>query len=281
MKTTRSYSFLSCLLLIVGLCQSLFVNGAEKDSTRWDFRVKGLDFDIGIAVADISLRQHVDLLQAFTPAEEHGLFNYDQVMVSGYRKYEPIYVRTSIVLTNNHDRYRWFFNKRELLLGLGFESDNAISSRYSNIRNTQYPWVSPVSTYTKFTYQCQYITAAYQFASKPFLQYFALFSGLNARFGMNTYKQVEMTGAYYNSPGYDGAVLLQNYNIGYFSSGGHLGVKYNLSCDLNLFMRYETGFNTYGGAIRAWSRFSSFGIGLRYKIIDDQDRPKYDLMKYF
>jgi len=273
------FAEMKCLLMVCAWL--VFVPAkAEKDSTRWDFRAKGFDFDFGGSMIDAGERHMLNVLTAATPEERRSRYKYDEAKLKeGEKTYHPTYIRLSIVFSNNQEVYRSFFGKKELLFGAGLEryndNPNGTSNRklFTNIHSSQFPAALPIQIGMGYLYQSQYVSMGYQFASKPFFKRMALFSGVNARFGLNTYKQIEI---------YDdfASPEEENINAGYFSSGMHLGVKYNLSCDLNFFMRYEAGYNFYGGQINTKALFSSIGFGMRYKIIDAQDRPKYELMTY-
>ncbi len=222
----------------------------------------------------------MNLLKAVTPAEERTRFNYkDVILTNGEESYQPLYIHLSVIFSNNQDQFRYFFSKKELKFGIGYEISNARSNykTFDSIRLAQYPMVSARKAYMEYAYQCQYILVGYQVASKPFFRYFAMFGGVDGRFGMNTYKQIQMEDYYTSLNG----KVEENYNVGYFSSGIHLGLKYNFSCDLNFMVQYETGINFYGKDIGGSAYFSGAGFGMRYKIIDEQDRPKYQLMKYW
>jgi hypothetical protein len=257
------------------------MNAAEKDSTRWDFRVKGFDFEIGGNWIKASREQLLNVLKASTPAEERSRHNYNNVIVTS-RNNEPYSqnaVWLSVVFSNDHDNYSSFFRKQELRFGIGYEILNSVWNhmKFDSIKMMEYPWVPGKSVVMQYAYQCQYALVGYQAASRPFLKYFAIFGGVEGRFGINTYKQIEMEDYYASLNGRK----KENYSVGYFSTCACLGMKYNFSCDINFFAKFDAGINFYGNDIGGSARFAGLCLGMRYKIIDDQDRPKYELMKYW
>jgi hypothetical protein len=127
------------------------------------------------------------------------------------------------------------------------------------------------------------IHAAYYFNSKVFGKNFRAYFGLGAILGFNTIKTSERntisTLSYISRPKSDTLFFSNQTNV-YFE-GSHsyttlsaylpLGIKYNLSCDFNLFAEIKTGyqFHTLANKDSQWQSFLSFGLGIRYKFFGD------------
>lgn len=252
---------------------------AVRDSTRWDYKLKGIDFKIGGSSVDQHPAQAIGLLKSVTPQEQKNLYNYDnaQVIWSGLG-WAPVRINVSAVLSNNHVNYSHFFKGREFRFGLGFDiyQRGSTGLAFRNVRYNPYPRTS--NAYVSCTYQCQYLEMGYQLTSRPFLKSLALLAGLNGAFGINTYKRIEKRYPDFQD---DYTRLDNNFNTSFLGGYANIGLKYNASCDLNFFMQVEKGFNGYGRGIGGLSAVSGFAVGMRYKIIDGQDRPKYELMKYW
>lgn len=258
------------------LCLNIY---ATKDSTRWNYRLKGIDFKIGRSRIDIQPMQAVHLLESVTPEEQRSLYNYDNAQVIWHGlSWEPVNIHVSAVMSNDHISYTHFFKGKEFRFGLGFsiQQQGATDLRYRNIRYGPYPRTSDARL--TCAYQCQYLEMGYQLTSKPFLKRLALFAGLNGAFGMNTYKQIEK----YYTDFYDTHTKVDNnFNTSFFATYANVGLKYNASCDLNFFIQIEKGWNAYGKGVGGVSAFNGMAIGMRYKLLDEQDKPNYDLMKYW
>lgn len=259
------------LIVLVFLSVSQLQAGA--DSSRSDFRLKGIDFKFGGASLQTNYRQTLNVLKAATPVTESSRYLYNTSYLSAGRTgYAPARLALRAVFSNDKKGRLRFIQRSELLIGLGFDIDNAANRylRFDSICLAVNPNYA-VTASLNYTYQCQYAEFGYQVVSKPFLTYFALFAGLNAGFGLNTYKQIDMTDYYQ---------FLQSkaeevFNAGFLSTHFNVGIKYNLSCELNLFAQYDQGLNVYGKPIGGMAWFNGGSFGLRYKLIDEQDRPDY------
>ncbi|HEY1045707.1 MAG TPA: hypothetical protein VGF79_04665 [Bacteroidia bacterium] len=247
---------------------------AASDSAKWDYRFKGVDFKIGYSEIYNKFDQSKALLLAVTPDETEGKFLFENISLNSRNPYHyPIRMHLSAVLANNNGNVRRLFKKSELCFGLTFEtqSQRTLRKKFSNIQYSINPDHSTKAE-LEYTYQSQSIELGYQFAGRPFLKQFALFGGINAAFGINTYKQIVMN-AFYND--IDPYIPHPSINAGYFSSYANLGIKYNFSCDLNFFSQYESGFHIYGKPITGYAHFNAIVFGIRYKFLDEQDQKNY------
>lgn len=261
------------IIIVLVFLLSLIRLHAEADSSRSDFRLKGIDFKFGGSNLQTDFSQTLNVLMAATPVTESKRYLYNTSYLSeGRTGYTPARLALRAVFSNDRKGRLRFIQRSELLIGLGFDIDNAANRylRFDSICLVVNPNYA-VSAILKYTYQCQYAEFGYQVVSKPFLTYFALFAGLNAGFGLNTYKQIDMTDYYQFRQGHKDDV----FNAGFLSTHFNAGIKYNLSCELNLFAQYDHGLNVYGKPIGGIAWFNGGSFGLRYKLIDEQDRPDY------
>lgn len=260
------------ILLILFLSYSSLFAG--KDSTRWDFRIKGFDLKIGASFVYNSLNQNKAILLASTPLENQSFYIYDSVYLSsGSPSHRPVRLRLACIIGNNSKTSRWLFHKGEFCFGLAFDIQNRESighKSYSRIKFSLNPNYT-TSAIINYTYQCQSVELGYQFSSKSFLKHFALFGGVSSAFGFNTYKQIDMADYYKFNEGEQE----EDIHTGYFSAYANLGIKYNFTCELNFFTQAEAGINAYGKTIGGTALFNAYSFGMRYKIIDEQDRKHY------
>ena len=248
---------------------------SASDSSKWDYRFKGVDFKIGEAEIHNSFEQSKALLLSITPDEAEGNFIYDNTVLTSNGPYHyPLRMRLNAVLANNNGNANRLFRKSELCFGLSFEvqSQRTINRGFSNIQYKANPSFSTKAEIV-YTYQSQGIEIGYQLAGRPFLKQFALYGGINTTFGINTYKNIKMNEFYYNNT--DMNFPHPNINTGYFSAYSNLGIKYNFSCDLNFFTQFEYGIYFYGKAIKGNASFKAINFGIRYKFLDEQDQKNY------
>ncbi len=258
-----------CFLIILSTT-SLF---AKQDTARWDFRIKGIDFKVGRSAVFSNMQQSIAVVKSATPEESRGIYNYDSLTLEqGSIYYHPVRLRLACVIGNNKTSGTRFLRKSEFCFGLSFDIQNegANRKRFSNLRLQNYLQAHSL-VYLSYAYQCESIDLSYQFVSKVFFKHFAAFGGANLGFGYNTYKRIDIEDGFYRGI----YVKYGVFNTSYLTSYGHLGLKYNLSCELNLFAQAETGLNFYGKLIGGKAPFNAFCFGIRYKIIDEQDRKNY------
>ncbi len=244
-----------------------------KDSTNNGFIIKGFDFKIGGSESFNGFNHIRQVLIQSTPNSERSRFLYDSCkLISGKTTYSPMRFKLSTVLGNNKTYNFWLVHKLEYSFGLflDIQNQNAIQQKFDSLKLVVNPSYSQFA-YLTYAYQCQGVELGFQFSGKTFAKFFALFGGINSNFGMNTYKRIEMDDYYklYNE------IKEENFSAVFSSNYMHLGIKYNLSCELNMFTQAEFGINLYGQPFLTHARFYGTAFGIRYKIIDEQDRSQF------
>jgi hypothetical protein len=138
----------------------------------------------------------------------------------------------------------------------------------------------------QYKYSSQKIHFSYLLNSRIIKNSFALYGGLGAAIGFSNWRS-----NYEGRAGsYSKQILTaqnnqvsenkQNLPLENFSTGSGfiylpIGVKYNLSCDINLFAEANLGAHYYLKGLRknnTWLFNSTFNFGFRYKLIDDDNQ---------
>lgn len=274
------------MLRLIVFCTFLnvFTVFANKDSTRWDFRMKGIDIAFGPSHIDINQK----LLQTFTysstPKNTNYAFDYSDIKTgnkrdTSYYYYEnpaviqPVKVQLSAIFSNDKFLNNRFLQRTEFGLYLGVDIGR-MDLKYQGVKIDEWP-SSEVEGDFNIRYQVQKIGFLYQIVSKPIVRNFALFTGLSVDYGILNLKSEEHKTRVENAPYGDANFEPMSVSFGTAELDVLLGLKYNMACDLNLFIQYNHGARFYGGKHNVLNVIYSFCIGMRYKFIDEQDRPNY------
>ncbi len=262
--------YIICVMLL--FCKQLY---SGTDSTTRNWSIKGYDFKFGGIFIYGNSSQFVNALKLGIQGDNINKFNFDNTYLDSSHDgiYSPVRIRLNTVFSNNKTYQSWLFNKMEIGVGLAFEIQNSgnIYNKYKNIQYSNYP-NSNLEGSASYSYQCEGLEVNYQFSSKPFLKRLAIIGGLNTSIGLNTYKRYD--DIIINSSDVT-SELNQSFSVPYINIFANLGFKYNFTCELNFFSQAESGLIMYGRQIGGKSRFDGFCFGLRYKIIDEQDRAQF------
>ena len=273
------------MLRLIVFCTFLnvFTVFANKDSTRWDFRMKGIDIAIGASTINIKQPLLKTFVSSLTPPNTYYSFDYSSIKIGNKqdsnRTYfpsesiQPVKVMLSTVFSNDKSLHMRFLQRTEFGFYLGIEIGN-MNLYYQGVKIDKWS-KSEVQGRIEMRYQLQHIGFLYQVVSKPIFKNFALYSGLRSDYGLLSLKSNDHTTKIENSP-FGGTTYLHLSTL--FGTVGletFLGLKYNLACDLNLFIQHNQGYRFYAGKHNVVNSLNGFCIGMRYKIIDEQDRPNY------
>lgn len=188
------------------------------------------------------------------------------------------------------------FPKQELIFGAGFLTINSTVTNhtrlyYDSIGLNGRTYNNHIG-FNLYTHREQ-LHSAYYFNSRIFGKRFRAYFGLGAAFGLNTIKTAKrnsLSQLVYASRVQSDTMFYPNqtnisfegsYNYSTLSGYIPLGIKYNLDCNFNLFMEFNTGAQYQFGASKGqrWQGFSSFGLGIRYKF--NNEATKEDLKTSF
>ncbi len=244
-------------------------NCKASDSLKY-YKLKGVDVSIGAIGFNAGNKTYANLLNELTPDGVRSMYNYATSQVNDPITI-PVKISLGIVFGTNQRSNTYFVNKHELLFKFSFETQQ-MHKRVINISRPAAPDPNYRSSASfGYTYQTQTIGLGYQLSAKSFCKNLALFGGVNADFGMVTYKRI-------SSLNYDDYYTLneiKNYNTTLLRLNSQIGLKYNFSCDINFFLQAEFGFLHYGKGISTNAVYSGGAFGIRYKFLEEQDKLNY------
>ncbi len=192
-----------------------------------------------------------------------------------------------IVLVPAYYIRKKLFYREEFRVGLSFtilnnasnvnlEWDTMQSGSQKEVRNIYY----------QYKYNSQRIHFSYILNTKIIKNHFAFYTGVGGNLGFSTWRTNYDGGA----GSYKKQVLtlqnnqvseksqmlpLENFSTESASLYIPIGIKYNLSCEINLFIETHLGFQYYHSGLRKnniWIANSIFNFGFRYKLIDDDNQ---------
>lgn len=238
--------------------------GSSKDTLKY-YRLKGIDVSGGSGTTFFGERGQVNFLKYVdeqVPYRNH--YNYGKTIVND-RNMSPSKIDLGFVFGNSKWDARNFIRKHELVFRFTFETLQT-ESNYTNIANIYYPSVIE-STSLSYTYQTQTIGLGYGMATRPIIKNIAAFAGVNADFGMVSFKRI----------GRDRSSIpeVKNLNSTLLRGSVILGIKYNFTCDINFFVVGELGVTQYGPGLDTKCTYNCFRLGIRYKFLDEQDKLNY------
>lgn len=273
------------MLKLIFFCTFLnaFALLADKDSTRWDFRMKGIDIAIGPSTINIKQPLLKTFVSSLTPPNSFYSFDYSEITMGNkqdsYRSYihtasiQPVKVMLSAVFSNDKSLQMRFLQRTEFGFYIGVEIGN-MNLYYQGVKIDKWP-SSEVQGMMEMRYQIQHIGFLYQIVSKPIFKNFALYSGLRFDYGILSLKTDGLITKIENAPYVGTSYMPMATTFGTAGLEALLGLKYNLACDLNLFIQHNQGYRFYAGKNNITNSSNGFCIGMRYKIVDEQDRSNY------
>lgn len=190
-------------------------------------------------------------------------------------------INLELVYAANLRFFDKYFVKQEFKFGLGYlysdgEKGSSTGYRYDSFDMSGIAYNKHISF--KYFFHQEQIQCAYLLSSKVFKRHFKAYTGLGGIFGLSTWVGTSnlAIGKFepkdsipiYNSKRY----TMGNFSASSFSVYIPFGVKYNLSCDINLFSDFKFGL-CYTPKFESGTgiqRFYSFCLGARYKILNNE-----------
>ncbi|MDI1235208.1 MAG: hypothetical protein PSX81_13075 [bacterium] len=248
--------------------------------------MKGIDFRYGFGRYSIASANETALASKFTNDQNNYYqFNNAHAFNIKGRGISDMYV--GVVLVPNYYVKNKLFYREEFRVGVSFTLLNNASSM--NLKwDTLHTGVQKEvrNMYYQYKYNSQRIHFSYLLNSRIFKQHFALYGGIGASVGFSTWRTDYDGGA----GSYKRQVLtLQNNQVSektqtlplenYTTESGSLylplGIKYNVSCEINLFFEAQLGFQYYYKGLKktnTWISNTLLNFGFRYKLIDDSEQ---------
>lgn len=272
-----NYAYIKLLIFIpVLLSTSLF---AQNQSKKAD--IKGIDFKLGPTHLDLSGNDACEIFSAVVlpDIEKNGL------PIKGFENGEFSNFCTSIYLGLVSSNQK--FKKSKLLkysenrFGVNFAKFN---QRFGMI-NCDVLFSNDTTNILLNDGQINYsgygIHADYTINSRPFFNNFATYLSFGTSIVLHNFKAVGQAGSWfrYAEPTIGGIEMTNTKTtLTSVDLKAFLGVKYNFTCDLNLFIECGFGGSYYHRGLYGKSKLIKAAnitfLGMRYKFVKDEDRSK-------
>ncbi|MES2617269.1 MAG: hypothetical protein V4613_05285 [Bacteroidota bacterium] len=268
-------------------CVTFTVKANSDSTSSKTFRLKGVDFRYGFGRYSIADKDETALAVKFAN-DQHNYYSFDQAKPVDTRSRGISDMYVGMVLVPGYYVKNRLFYKEEFRLGVSFTILNNASNvnllwdtihagGQQEVRNFFY----------QYKYNSQRIHFSYILNSRIIKQQFAFYAGIGGSVGFSTwrtnynggagnYKKQVLTNQNNQISDKTQALPLENFSTGSGSIYVPIGLKYNVSCEINLFAEAHLGYQYYLKGLSKDNRWISnvmFNIGFRYKLIEDSDRP--------
>lgn len=270
------------LLVIPALiiCQMAFAQKSKKIG-----EIKGIDFKAGFSLFDYSGNDAIKIYSSIVSPDLDKNGKTPNGYENGYSYNYSWSYYLGVVSSKNELLKSNYFKKSEARFGLNFENFSSLSGMFNcdvKFKNdTTSNLIDGIIKY--FGYG---VHADYTINSKPFMNHFATYFSFGTTVMLHNFKAVGESKNLFER----GTPHFYNYNIEMTNTKTSLtsvdfkvfwGVKYNLSCDFNLFMESCIGGSYYNKGLynnHKWLWLFNFTpIGIRYKFVKPEDKSKTKL----
>ncbi len=273
---------------MIVLSFGLYGMGVSDSSYSNGFRIKGVDFRYGFGRYNIGNADETALAARFTN-DQNNYYQFDKAQPKNAngRGISDMYIGT--VLVPSYYIKNKLFYREEFRVGVSFTLLNNASNVNLSWDTVQAgPQKEVRNLFYQYKYSSQRIHFSYILNTKILKHHFALYGGIGGSLGFSTWRTNYNGGA----GSYKRQVLsLQNNQISeknqslplenYSTESGSiyvpLGIKYNLSCEINLFVEAHFGWQYYLKGLHknnTWIANTMLNFGFRYKLIDDESSSK-------
>jgi hypothetical protein len=264
-------------------CTALFGKVGSDSANQNGFRIKGIDFRYGFGRYAIASENETALAAKFTN-DQNNFYQFNKAYalnVKG-RGISDLYV--GIVLVPSYYIKNRLFYREEFRIGLSFTLLNNASSMNLTWDTLQTGVQKEVKNlYYQYKYNSQRVHFSYLLNTRIIKNHFALYGGIGGSVGFSSWRTDYDGGA----GSYKKQVLtiqnnqvsqktqnlpLENYTTESASLYVPIGIKYNVSCELNLFFETQLGLQYFYKGLKktnTWIPNALFNFGFRYKLIDD------------
>lgn len=257
---------------------------AQKKSSSGD--LKGIDFSAGFSMLSYTEDDAIKIYSEIVTPNLLREGSYPLYYSDGY-----VALMSNIFRLRLCTKNKWFsqsavFKNSENRFGIGYSnyrfSPGAVGCSIITSRDTIRSQFQEAATIKYYGYS---VNTDYLINSKPFLKNFAAYGGLGLEVGLNLFKAVDGRGELlekrdpYLSTRH-GQIKLSHdqYALSSLNGKAIIGLKFNLSCDFNLFMEESLGAAYYHKGLSRDKKFLWLGevslIGIRYKFIAAADRSR-------
>ena len=262
--------------LITAIFSVIGLNCPAQKNTKL-FEMKGIDFKAGFSTFNLSTKDATKIYKDVVgpDLEKSNIHPISYIHGNYSKRSSSFYLGLSV-------KNKWFVNTKyikdsenRLWLSYGINNNSPI---VSDIR-LQNDTISGFQENATIKYSKYSVAFDYLINSKPFLKTFAMYFGTGAGVMIHKYNAVNKTGEFLSNKT---PVLVTNTNPTYveihnatkFTSVDLkliLGLKYNLSCDFNLFIETAIGAGFFQNGLYSKNKISNLNeftvLGIRYKLV--------------
>ncbi|MBC7425517.1 MAG: hypothetical protein H7321_03185 [Bacteroidia bacterium] len=280
-----------CFLAILFIT-SFYSAFAQKDtaveksaSNDGGYRIKGIDLSFGNSYYAFS-ENDIKKLTSRIVNDRNDYYKINNRHISGTDD-NLSRISAGFVISPVKSSSHKFFYHPEIRIGLEY----AYSARYSNglysdtiiDKSTGEVLQNSISYSSRLHTECFY--AAFVVNTNPFFKHFAAFGGIGGNVGItqwnvnssnrNAFYTESSTIPNQSTKSSSAIIPVENFSTATAAFYIPAGIKYNFSCELNFFFETRQGLNIYSSGLEHNFKVNycgTFCLGLRIKLIDDQDK---------
>ena len=269
-------------------CTALFGKVGSDSANQNGFRIKGIDFRYGFGRYAIASANETALAAKFTNDQNNFYqFNKAHALNVKGRGISDMYV--GIVLVPSYYIKNRLFYREEFRIGLSFTLLNNASSMNLTWDTLQTGVQREIrNLFYQYKYNSQRVHFSYLLNTRIIKHHFALYGGIGGSIGFSScrtdydggagsYKKQVLTIQNNQVSQKTQNLPLENYTTESASLYVPIGIKYNVSCELNLFFETQLGLQYFYKGLKktnTWIPNALFNFGFRYKLIDDASAAK-------
>lgn len=267
-------------------CVTVFSTGYNDSTYQSSFRIKGIDFRYGFGRYAIASDNETALASKFTN-DQNNFYQFNKAKASPIsgRGISDMYI--GIVLVPSRYVKNKLFYREEFRIGISFTLLNNASSMHLTWDTLQNGVQKEVKNlYYQYKYNSQRVHFSYLLNTRIIKNHFALYGGIGASVGFSSwrtdydggagsYKKQVLTNQNNQVSEKTQTLPLENYTTESGSVYVPLGIKYNVSCELNLFFETQLGLQYFYKGLKKTNTLipnTLFNFGFRYKLIDDGEQ---------
>lgn len=239
----------------------LFTQGLLAQKNTKIGELKGVDFKAGGSVFNYKPQDAIQIISEINAPLDQNSNKKPLKYEDGFISKVSNYFYLGLASKNKYFANSKYIKNAENRFGIQYGHANGIL-------NSTIIYANDTSlTGNDYKYTGYGISTEFILNSKPFYKNFAFYTGLGISVILNSFilkaKLVSI-----NNPN----ITMTSINV-----RALLGLKYNLSCEYNLFMESNFGENFYPKKFANRTRFietAQFAFGIRYKFINPEERTK-------
>ncbi len=276
-------------IIIAFLMVLFFTQKVKADSTYTKgFSLKGIDFRYGFGRYNLRSIDEKNLAKQFTN-DQNNYYKFNQSLLAENNGTAISDIYLGLIFSPKINNKKNVFTKQEIRIGVSFtllNNASTIALAWDTINNGNQKEVKQF--FYQYKYNSQKIHFSYLLNSKILKNSLAFYGGIGFAFGFSnwrsnfegragSYSKQVLTSQNNQVSDIKQYVPLENFRTGNSLIYIPLGIKYNLSYDINLFAEANIGYQYFLKGINTnntWLPSSTYNFGFRLKLIDDNQAIK-------